>query len=88
MWDIQIILINLLLNIKIFKTDKELYFMLLNSFITQILSTLKNYLSALIIILKIQTGERLKELMLTNSNIGLIGFRKILKQIQLFSNDF
>ena len=80
---------NSLLNshIKIFKTDKEPISAVAEFVITQILSTLKNsYLHNYY--LKNSNWRKIKGKMLTNSNVGIIGFGKIGKQIQLLLKPF
>ena len=74
-------------NIKIFKTDKEPVSAVAEFVVTQVLSTLKNsYLHNYYV--KNSNWRKIKGKMLTNSNIGIIGFGKIGKQIQLLLKPF
>ena len=74
-------------NIQIFKTDKEPVSAVAEFVLTQVLSVLKNsYLHNYY--LKNSNWRKIKGKMLTNSNIGIIGFGKIGKQIQLLLKPF
>lgn len=74
-------------NIKIFKTDIEPVLAVAEFVVSQVLSTLKNsFLHNYY--LKNSNWRKIKGKMLTNSNIGIIGFGKIGKQIKLLLKPF